>query len=97
MLSEMPFGGVGASGYGKYHGISGFHTLSHLKPVLNKLALNIWPLSTRFPPFTARSFGTLKFLIKYADVNQSTVVKFFTVSALGYLASKNPILKLIFK
>ncbi|MCH9733587.1 MAG: aldehyde dehydrogenase family protein, partial [Actinomycetia bacterium] len=32
----MPFGGVGASGMGAYHGKWGFDTFSHLKPVLKK-------------------------------------------------------------
>ena len=36
----LPFGGVGQSGYGAYHGIFGFNNFSHLKPVFNKLPLN---------------------------------------------------------
>ena len=52
VVSDMPFGGVGHSGYGKYHGKWGFYSCSHLKTVVNKLPLNIWPLSSRFPPFT---------------------------------------------
>ena len=30
---DLPFGGVGASGMGKYHGIEGFRTLSHPKGI----------------------------------------------------------------
>ena len=30
----LPFGGVGASGHGRYHGAYGFDAFSHLKPVL---------------------------------------------------------------
>jgi coniferyl-aldehyde dehydrogenase len=30
---SLPFGGVGASGMGRYHGREGFDTFSHLKPV----------------------------------------------------------------
>lgn len=30
---DLPFGGVGASGFGRYHGKEGFETFSHLKPV----------------------------------------------------------------
>lgn len=33
---ELPFGGVGASGMGRYHGKSGFDTFSNLKGVLHK-------------------------------------------------------------
>lgn len=33
---NLPFGGVGNSGTGSYHGKFGFDTFSHMKPVLNK-------------------------------------------------------------
>ena len=32
----LPFGGVGESGIGAYHGRAGFERFSHLKPVLSK-------------------------------------------------------------
>ncbi len=34
--TNLPFGGVGNSGMGSYHGKFGFETFSHMKPVLNK-------------------------------------------------------------
>ena len=33
-LDSLPFGGVGQSGMGAYHGIDGFRTFSHAKAVL---------------------------------------------------------------
>jgi acyl-CoA reductase-like NAD-dependent aldehyde dehydrogenase len=36
MISELPFGGVGNSGIGSYHGKHGFMQLSHAKAVLNR-------------------------------------------------------------
>ena len=33
---ELPFGGVGASGMGSYHGKSGFDTFSHRRSILKK-------------------------------------------------------------
>jgi coniferyl-aldehyde dehydrogenase len=33
-FDALPFGGVGASGMGRYHGEYGFETLSHIKPVV---------------------------------------------------------------
>ena len=33
VCETLPFGGVGASGMGSYHGQAGFDTFSHLKPV----------------------------------------------------------------
>lgn len=51
--SELPFGGVGNSGYGKYHGIDGFKAMSNPKAVLEKPTLNFYPFSQLFPPFDA--------------------------------------------
>jgi len=36
---DLPFGGVGASGMGKYHGIEGFRTLSHPRASSCRVAL----------------------------------------------------------
>jgi aldehyde dehydrogenase (NAD+) len=33
---DLPFGGVGASGMGRYHGKAGFDVFTHYKPVLTK-------------------------------------------------------------
>lgn len=41
---NMPFGGVGASGMGAYHGQIGFDSMSKLKPVLEQTKLNAIPL-----------------------------------------------------
>jgi aldehyde dehydrogenase (NAD+) len=35
-VPDFPFGGVGASGIGSYHGEFGFNVFSHLKPVLRR-------------------------------------------------------------
>ena len=37
-VNELPFGGVGGSGYGAYHGKWGFETFSHAKAVLRRPA-----------------------------------------------------------
>ncbi|MGV3470285.1 MAG: coniferyl aldehyde dehydrogenase [Limnobacter sp.] len=41
---HMPFGGVGASGMGAYHGLVGFNAMSQLKPVLEQSRFNAAPL-----------------------------------------------------
>jgi aldehyde dehydrogenase (NAD+) len=33
---HLPFGGVGESGMGQYHGKAGFDTFSHYKGIVNK-------------------------------------------------------------
>jgi hypothetical protein len=42
---DLPFGGVGESGMGKYHGIEGFRTLSHPKGIFVR-----GPLERHQPP-----------------------------------------------
>jgi aldehyde dehydrogenase (NAD+) len=46
---QLPFGGVGASGMGAYHGHTGFETFSHRKSVLMKTTRFELPL--RYPPY----------------------------------------------
>ncbi|RSM64785.1 aldehyde dehydrogenase family protein [Actinoplanes sp. ATCC 53533] len=51
-VEALPFGGVGASGMGSYHGRYSFETFSHRKPVVRRLhALDT--LGFAMPPFTA--------------------------------------------
>jgi coniferyl-aldehyde dehydrogenase len=49
-VDDLPFGGVGASGMGHYHGREGFETLSKLKPIFRRTGFR----TDRFarPPFT---------------------------------------------
>lgn len=58
--SNLPFGGVGASGMGHYHGRDGFLTFSKAMPVLRQAR---WTLADRLrPPYhglTARMIGWL--------------------------------------
>jgi aldehyde dehydrogenase (NAD+) len=49
-VPDLPFGGVGESGMGAYHGKMGFDVFSHNKPVLNK-PLRPDP-SIMYPPYT---------------------------------------------
>jgi coniferyl-aldehyde dehydrogenase len=46
---DMPFGGIGPSGMGHYHGPEGFYTFSKAKSVLVKGKLNLSKLA--FPPY----------------------------------------------
>lgn len=48
---QLPFGGVGMSGMGSYHGEFGFLTFSHQKGVVHK---SRWlDLSVRYPPYSS--------------------------------------------
>ncbi len=58
---DMPFGGVGPSGMGAYHGKSGFDALSKLKPVFYQAAINGTGLLR--PPFGRMMDVVLKLLL----------------------------------
>lgn len=49
--SAMPFGGVGASGMGSYHGKASFDTFSHTRSIVKKY--NWIDLPMRYQPYTA--------------------------------------------
>ncbi|MFC8898315.1 aldehyde dehydrogenase family protein [Streptomyces cinereoruber] len=57
-VPNLPFGGVGESGTGAYHGKTSFDTFSHHKPVLSKPT---WPDTLRlvYAPHTSRSFALI--------------------------------------
>jgi coniferyl-aldehyde dehydrogenase len=56
---ELPFGGVGPSGMGSYHGHDGFKEFSHKKSVYRQLKADIGPLKALRPPYGP---GVLKFI-----------------------------------
>lgn len=49
MTKGMPFGGVGASGFGRYHGKAGFDTFSYEKAILCKSIK--WEIPANYPPY----------------------------------------------
>jgi coniferyl-aldehyde dehydrogenase len=59
---DLPFGGVGASGIGKYHGIEGFRTLSHPKGIYTQGRWNATRLLRA--PFTKRTDTLLNFFLR---------------------------------
>jgi len=58
---ELPFGGVGNSGIGSYHGKASFDTFSHRKSILKNSFR--FDLKWRYPPYTM-TIDTLKKLVK---------------------------------
>jgi acyl-CoA reductase-like NAD-dependent aldehyde dehydrogenase len=59
-VAELPFGGVGPSGIGAYHGKASFDTFSHRKSVLKK---SFWlDLDLRYPPYVGKLKLVKKFL-----------------------------------
>ncbi|KAI5965128.1 HFD1 [Candida theae] len=51
-LHSAPFGGVGESGYGSYHGKFSYRTFTHERTVIEQPLNNDWMLEARYPPFS---------------------------------------------
>ena len=59
---NMPFGGVGESGMGHYHGKFGFDTFSHLKSIVNK---PVWlDLPMRYQPYSDSKYRIIRKFLK---------------------------------
>ena len=55
---DLPFGGVGDSGTGNYHGEAGFRAFSHFKGILDKEVMQDPDL--KFSPYTEEKLSMLK-------------------------------------
>ena len=87
-IPDLPFGGVGPSGTGRYHGEEGFRCLSNAKSVLEKDTYNGFPISLRYPPHTTAneaSFLRLKGLVSFSAAEmKKSAVRAAVVSAVGF-------------
>jgi coniferyl-aldehyde dehydrogenase len=61
---DLPFGGVGASGMGHYHGREGFVELSKLRPVFTSPRVSLLPLF--YPPYRPRHRRMIDLLLRWA-------------------------------
>lgn len=70
-VHSLPFGGVGNSGIGKYHGTFSFEAFSHAKAVLVKdyNPLVEFLASARYPPYSERKMRQLKMLIAKSPID----------------------------
>jgi acyl-CoA reductase-like NAD-dependent aldehyde dehydrogenase len=59
---DLPFGGVGASGMGEYHGRAGFETFSKRKAVFEPARLNVLELFR--PPYGGRFDALVRWLLR---------------------------------
>ncbi len=61
---ELPFGGVGPSGTGSYHGVAGFKNFSHAKSVYRQAKVNVGKLGGMLPPYGKATESTIKMQLK---------------------------------
>ena len=60
---DLPFGGVGPSGMGAYHGIEGFRTFSHARSVYSQPKIDVAGLAGLKPPYGKATQRALKTMI----------------------------------
>mgnify|MGYP006293735175 FL=1 len=64
MQEELPFGGVGPSGMGAYHGRAGFRTFSHAKSIYRQSKFNVAKLGGMLPPYGPATEKTIRMQVK---------------------------------
>lgn len=63
-MDDLPFGGIGASGMGNYHGPEGFRTFSHARAVFRQTPLDFARLAGLKPPYGPALQRLLKLQIR---------------------------------
>ncbi|WP_340587575.1 coniferyl aldehyde dehydrogenase [Erythrobacter alti] len=61
---DLPFGGVGASGIGAYHGPEGFREFSHARAVYTQPKIDVAGLAGLKPPYGERAKKVLKLMAR---------------------------------
>jgi coniferyl-aldehyde dehydrogenase len=61
---DLPFGGVGPSGMGSYHGHDGFKTFSHAKAVFKQTKVNVAEMAGLRPPYGEKLLKAVRQQIK---------------------------------
>lgn len=61
---DLPFGGIGPSGMGNYHGFDGFKTFSHARAVYKQTGPNLQVLGGMIPPYGEKAEKTLASMVK---------------------------------
>lgn len=61
---ELPFGGIGPSGMGAYHGKAGFRTFSHARSIFHQSRLDVAKLAGMKPPYGKATRSTIRRQIK---------------------------------
>jgi len=83
---SLPFGGVGMSGMGSYHGRQSFHTFSHRKSVLCRSTFG--DVSARYPPYVPWKVKLLDFVQAARSASSTRKLRFVLYLILLYMFSK---------
>ena len=63
-MEDLPFGGVGPSGMGSYHGVEGFREFSHARSIYTQPKIDVAKLGGFKPPYGAAARKTIKAMLK---------------------------------
>lgn len=90
ILDSLPFGGVGMSGFGSYHGYHSFKCFSHSKSVLVRSFNPIleWVASKRYPPYSDNHLYRLLRLLrkrKFLELVSVVPLKLIIVFVVGLI------------
>ncbi|KAL0095335.1 Aldehyde/histidinol dehydrogenase [Phycomyces blakesleeanus] len=82
---SLPFGGVGPSGTGGYHGKASFDIFTHERSTMVKSAAMESLNSTRYPPYTNDKYKLLSFMVYGFPASIGAKIKtFFAVLVVSY-------------
>jgi len=88
----LPFGGLGASGQGKYHGVAGFEEFTHSRAVMFRPTF-IDP-AVRYPPYSDKTVAQFKSFMVFPPFGRKTrlffkAVKYFAIVGLAVYICKH--------
>ncbi len=63
-MEDLPFGGVGPSGMGSYHGVEGFREFSHARSVYTQPKIDVAKLGGFKPPYGSATDKAIKGMMK---------------------------------
>ena len=72
---EVPFGGLGQSGFGAYHGMRGVIELSHICGTLHQPLSSLMDPPFRYPPYTDFKMRILAFVLRYPGSDLESLVE----------------------